>query len=79
MAPTTLLASVVRKAKRSFVVSPSFNFQTEVREPHRRAPAVRQMLVLGKACEWDETPALDPKPPAPMRRADVADVGDAGI
>src|SRR5664279_1350201 len=30
MAPTTLFGSVVRKAKMSFVVSPSFTFRTEV-------------------------------------------------
>ena len=48
-------------------------------EPHRRAAPVRQMLVLGKARERHHAAAFNPKPAAPMRGADVAHIGNAGI
>src|SRR6516165_3763570 len=49
------------------------------RKPHRWPRPVGQMLVLGKAGEGDETPVFDPEPSAPMRRADIANVGDARV
>src|SRR5215212_6179445 len=48
-------------------------------EPDWRAAAVRQHLVLGKACERHRAAMLDPEPAPPMRRLDVADVGNARI
>jgi hypothetical protein len=65
-----------RHAQRSSAHHQEAAFEPSVLPRERLASRAR---TLGKAREWDEAPALDPKPPAPMRRADVADIGDAGI
>ena len=49
------------------------------RKPHRWPRPIGQMLVLGKAGEGDEAPVLDTEPSTPMRRADIANVGDARV
>src|SRR5271166_4767394 len=48
-------------------------------KPNRRPGAVWPKLVLGEACERHDAAVLDAKPSAPVRRRDVADIGDARI
>ena len=49
------------------------------REPNRRPRAVRQNLVFGEARERNDAATFDAEPSPPVRRGDVADIGDAGV
>ena len=80
MAPTTLFGSLVRNAKMSFVVSPSFTFRTEVQRvqmPAKKASG----RVSSKA---NQTGGCVPSGSASfseklVRGFHIADIGDARI
>ena len=93
IAPTSAFGSVVRKPKRSFVISPSRTLRTEVqRRPDPGEEGQRPALVegepdvaagvaveLAEARERHDAAVLRPEPALPVRRRGVADVGRAAV